>query len=364
MAGRGDRRVAQAVALLSERHYIPQRAHSTASDLLSAVDEWHRAPPHVQRVARDIETTMSAGGRHSISDDEFQRAILAGYPDRVGARREPGSARVRLATGTGAVLAQESGVREGDWLVAVDVQASTRADQPDSRIRMANRIELEWLQPTSVETVHRFHAESGTVRAARIERYDALVLGETPVAADPVVSEALLAAAWLDRGLTDAERKLSARLRFAGRAIDVNDAAPRAASGARSLKDVNLVRAYDAATLRALDVESPETIVVPSGRAAALEYRDDGTVMASVKLQELFGLADTPRVGKRREPILLALLAPNGRPVQVTRDLRSFWDRTYPEVRRELRGRYPKHPWPEDPWNAPATARAKRRGAK
>jgi ATP-dependent RNA helicase HrpB len=68
-----------------------------------------------------------------------------------------------------------------------------------------------------------------------------------------------------------------------------------------------------------------------------------------VKLQELFGLADTPRVGRRREPVLLSLLAPNGRPVQVTRDLRSFWNRTYPEVRKELRGRYPKHRWPEDP---------------
>jgi ATP-dependent helicase HrpB len=72
-------------------------------------------------------------------------------------------------------------------------------------------------------------------------------------------------------------------------------------------------------------------------------------------------LAETPRIGPRREPVVLSLLAPNGRPVQVTRDLRSFWNRTYPEVRKELRGRYPKHPWPEDPWTAPPTARARRR---
>jgi ATP-dependent helicase HrpB len=84
-------------------------------------------------------------------------------------------------------------------------------------------------------------------------------------------------------------------------------------------------------------------------------------VSAEVKLQEVFGLAETPRIGPNREPVLLALTAPNGRPVQLTRDLRSFWDRTYPEVRKELRGRYPKHPWPEDPWSAPPTARAKRR---
>jgi len=79
------------------------------------------------------------------------------------------------------------------------------------------------------------------------------------------------------------------------------------------------------------------------------------------KLQEVFGLAETPRIGSRREPVLLALTAPNARPVQLTRDLRSFWDRTYPEVRRELRGRYPKHPWPEDPWKARPTASTKRR---
>jgi ATP-dependent helicase HrpB len=78
-----------------------------------------------------------------------------------------------------------------------------------------------------------------------------------------------------------------------------------------------------------------------------------------VKLQELFGLAETPRVGRQREAVVLSLLAPNGRPVQVTRDLRSFWDRTYPEVRKELRGRYPKHPWPEDPWTAAPSARTK-----
>jgi ATP-dependent RNA helicase HrpB len=113
--------------------------------------------------------------------------------------------------------------------------------------------------------------------------------------------------------------------------------------------------------LRDLNRDAPETIVVPSGRHVRLDYGDDGSVSASVKLQELFGLADTPRIGPRREAVLFALLAPNGRPVQLTRDLRSFWDRTYPEVRKELRGRYPKHPWPDDPWNATPTHRPKRR---
>jgi ATP-dependent helicase HrpB len=99
---------------------------------------------------------------------------------------------------------------------------------------------------------------------------------------------------------------------------------------------------------------------VPSGREIRLEYDGDGQAWASVKLQELFGLADTPRIGPAARPVTLHLLAPNGRPVQVTQDLRSFWDRTYPEIRKTLRARYPKHPWPEDPWTATPTARTKR----
>jgi ATP-dependent helicase HrpB len=362
-AGNGEKRLAQAVALLSERHYVPRRAQSTTSDLLSALDDWEGTPPHVKRVARDVEAMFHGEGRPStrVSDVEFRRAILAGYPDRVAARREAGSSRVKLATGTGAVIAADSGVREGEFLVAVDIQASTRPGEPERRIRSASLVDREWLSPTAIDVVHRFHDESGTVRAARIERYDALVLNDTPAAVDPEIAAGLLADAWLARELPAAELELLRRVAFAGRTIDLKTVALKAATGARSLADMRLSRGLDAEVLRHVDRDAPESITVPSGRSAKLEYRVDGGVVASVKLQELFGLADTPRIGPGRVPVLLALLAPNGRPVQMTRDLRSFWERTYPEVRRELRGRYPRHPWPEDPWNAPPTARAKRR---
>ena len=104
----------------------------------------------------------------------------------------------------------------------------------------------------------------------------------------------------------------------------------------------------------------PASLQLPSGRSVALDYRDDGSVVASAKLQELFGLAETPRVGADNTPVTFQLLAPNGRPVQVTKDLRSFWNGTYQEVRKELRARYPKHPWPEDPWSATPTHRTKK----
>jgi ATP-dependent helicase HrpB len=297
----------------------------------------------------------------------------------VAQRRDAGSPRVRLSSGAGATLAPESGVIGGEFLVAIDVQAprerasggvrvsrgATRsapeAAPNDARIRLASLVDREWLTPTATGVEHRFDPAAGAVKAFEVDRYDALVLAERPVAADPERAAALLAEAWLARGPRDEDRDWLRRLRFAGRDVDLPAIVRRAAAGARTLDDIQLARALPPDVARALDREAPPTLVVPSGRTVALDYGDDGRVSAAVRIQELFGLAETPRIGRRGEPVLLALLAPNGRPVQMTRDLRSFWDRTYPDVRKELRGRYPKHPWPDDPWNAAPTRRTKPR---
>src|SRR4029450_536932 len=223
--------------------------------------------------------------------------------------------------------------------------------------RIASRGAREWLQPTNSETVHRFDAASGRVRAFRVERYDALALAEHPVAVDPNAAADLLAAAWLARSPRDADDRLLRRLAFAGVETDGGARARSAALGARSIDDIDLARALSPGILHDLQREAPESVMLPSGRPARLEYDADGGVSASVKLQELFGLGGTPRIGRRRVPLRIALLAPNGRPVQVTQDLRGFWERTYQDVRKELRGRYPKHPWPEDPWSAKPTWR-------
>jgi ATP-dependent helicase HrpB len=382
VAAGGARKMARACALLSERHMLPPRAETTSSDLLSALDRWHEMPPHVQRVAREIESTNQSAvcnlqSATSLSDADFRRAVLAGYPDRVAQRREPGSANVRIASGTGAAIAAESGVREGEFLVALDVSDVGRpfAGRPRSgatpssstrekvalavaSIRLASRVEREWLQPTTSEVEHRLDEASGKVRAVLVDRYDALVLAERPVPVDAEVAARLLAGAWLARGPGEEDARLLRRLKFAGHETDVSALVRTAAYGVRALAEVHVSRALPPDVARSLDRDAPESLLMPSGRHRRLEYHDDGTVSAEVKLQEVFGLAETPRIGPRREPVLLALTAPNGRPVQLTRDLRSFWDRTYPEVRKELRGRYPKHPWPEDPWSAPPTARA------
>jgi ATP-dependent RNA helicase HrpB len=403
-AGAGCLRdMVQACAVIGERHFLPPRTAATTSDLLSAIDGWRTMPSHVQRAAVEIERVALRGLEQKdadvrratrlpaasdsrsaqsgpVSERAFRRAVLAGYPDRVAQRRGDRSPRVRLASGAGAVIAAESGVLDGEFLVAIDARApaatptaagmragaspmrrSAPAHPDEARIRLASRVERDWLAPTGTEIVHRFDRESGAVKAIEIARYDALVLAERPTAADPDVAALLLAEAWNERGPNDDEREWLRRLQFAGRSIDVADLVRRAAHGARTVDAIRLADVLPAEVVRAVDRDAPATMGLPSGRRVKLDYADDGSVSASVKLQELFGLGETPRVGSQREPVLLSLLAPNGRPVQMTRDLRSFWDRTYPEVRKELRGRYPKHPWPDDPWNAAPTARAKPR---
>lgn len=191
--------------------------------------------------------------------------------------------------------------------------------------------------------------------------YGAIVIAERPARIDAEVAAGLLADAYQQRGPSEADTRLLRRLRFADLTADPAALVRLAARGRRALDEIDLRDALDSRAAAELERLAPERLNVPSGRTAPLRYDEDGGVTASVKLQELFGLAETPRLGPRRTPVTFELLAPNGRPVQTTRDLRSFWNTTYLQVRKELRGRYPKHPWPEDPWTAPPTARAKRR---
>jgi ATP-dependent helicase HrpB len=208
---------------------------------------------------------------------------------------------------------------------------------------------------------HRFEAETGTVRAVEQTLYRGLVLAERPVPPDPASAAEALADELRRRGPGPEALVLLRRARFAGVPLHFETLVPRAVAGRVRLDDVDLAAALPPELRPLLDRLAPERLSVPSGRSVPLDYRDDGAVVASVKLQELFGLGESPRVGPRGLAVTLELLAPNGRPVQTTRDLRGFWDRTYPEVRKELRGRYPRHPWPEDPWTAPPTHRVKPR---
>ena len=351
----GSADVARACALLSERHLAPRHPPATSSDLLSAIEDERTLPRHVRDVADQLARLASrapapARAHPSYAGERaFRHALFAGYADRVARRRAAGSPRFLLASGHGAILGPESGVHDAEFVVAIDVQAGRRGEGSEARIRVASAVDEAWLKPTGRAIDHVFDAATGVVRATERIYYDALALAERPARVDPAEASRLLAQEYVRRGPQPEDAQLLRRLRFAGLPHEFEALAIAASAGRSSIADVDLARALPDATLRQLDRLAPETLRLPRGRTVRLEYRDDGAVVASIKLQEVFGLAESPRLGPRQEPVTFSLLAPNGRPVQTTKDLRSFWERTYAEVRKELRGRYPKHEWPEEP---------------
>jgi ATP-dependent helicase HrpB len=306
-----------------------------AGDALALADS-----PRLDFAARELARVVRAADLpRNVDETTVRRALLAAYPDRVAMRREPGSPRLLLSSGTGAVLAREANLYAGEFLVALDISGGAEA-----LVRIASVVEREWLTPTHRDVVHAMSGDR--VRATERVWYDQILLRELHVAPDPEETRRLTNA----RLREQLDPPLQRRVAFAGLELDWDALIEQ--TGAAQLP-------YD--LQRQLDRLAPERLALPSGRTTALDYRDDSSVVASVKLQELFGLADTPRIGPHKTPVTFALLAPNGRPVQITKDLRSFWNGSYQEVRKELRGRYPKHPWPEDPWTATPTHRTKRK---
>jgi ATP-dependent helicase HrpB len=292
-----------------------------------------------------------------LSDRDLRHALFTGYADRLARRRDDDRHRVLLASGHGATLAPEADAVNGDFLIALDVVASERGGRSEARVRRASSVDREWIMPTAIDIEHHLDGTTGRVRAVRVERFDAIVLDEQPMTPDPAIQRQLLADAWLQRTHEERVSQLVERARFAGRPLDLPRLAADAAYDAASVDDIDVTAGIPYDVKQAIDRDAPGALPLPSGRSARLHYRQDGSVTAAVKLQELFGLSESPRLGPARIAVTFELLAPNGRPVQTTQDLQSFWERTYPEVRKELRGRYPKHPWPEDPWTAQPTHR-------
>jgi ATP-dependent helicase HrpB len=318
-------------------------AHGADDAIAIAVQLSGGAPSETRELSSIARSRLGSDYRPKVDDTTLRRALLAGYPDRVAQRREPKSPRLLLSSGTGATLARETDDGNGEFLVILDITGDF--------VRNARVVEREWLVPTRREVLHRL--DDNRVRAVERSWYGAILLHEQNVAPEPVEAERILASHIAP------DEVLMRRVAFAQLEVDWPALIALAVLGKRSLDAVQIELPFP--LRRKLDELAPLLIPLPSGRSARLEYREDGSVIASAKLQELFGLAESPRLGPRRTPVTFALLSPAGRPVQVTQDLRGFWNGAYQEVRKELRGRYPKHPWPADPWTAPATHRTKRR---
>jgi ATP-dependent helicase HrpB len=379
---------ADLAALLGERDLF-RGAEANDADLRARVHALHAGDPRADRAllarvrdeARHLRRAIGAGER-SAADEEMAGPLVAlAYPDRVARRRPGEAARYLLRNGQGAVLDPQA-LGRAAWLACADLDG----DRRESRIRLAAPME-------EAEVRSLFGAEVGTadelgwddagraVTARRVERLGAIVLREAALQdPDPTAVTALVVARIRGDGLSALPWSGAARLRerlaflhaLDGGWPDVSDEAllgtleawlgPRLAAVRRwaDLEGVDLGAAlldlvpWDR-RIR-LDDLAPSHVVVPSGSRIAVDYADPARPALHVRVQEVFGLRETPRVGGGKVPLTLHLQSPARRPVQVTQDLGGFWRGGWADVRKELRGRYPRHDWPEDP----ATAAARR----
>ncbi|SDH81583.1 ATP-dependent helicase HrpB [Roseospirillum parvum] len=374
-------------ALLEERD-PPPGGPADITRRLALLRDNHPSAQAIQATARPWLKRLKA--KVDWGQMELAGRLLAlAYPDRI-ARRRPGGtdgpARWLLSGGKGARLAEGDPLETHDWLVAANLEGGSG----DVRIRLAaplSRADAEALAPPDETPVIAWDAAKGAVTAHRERRLGAIVLGRRPL---PDPDPEAVRAAFLD-GLRSAGLKalpwsksashLRDRLAFLAAHQpeagwpDVSDGAlldsledwlgPFLPAQARALAD--LAGLDLAAALKArvgwplagdVDAQAPPHVTLPTGREARLDYPPEGPTLA-VKLQEMFGAAQGPALLDGRVPVRLALLSPAGRPLQVTTDLAGFWKGSYAQVRGEMRGRYPKHPWPENPATAAPTRRTK-----
>jgi ATP-dependent helicase HrpB len=387
-------------ALLQERDVVRRDAVHREADLrlrVGVVGGDGRAEHHdvdrdaVRRAreqARVWRRQLGVDDKETVDEEAVGRLVALAYPDRVAQRRTGAGERFLMRSGLGAVLDDAGALTGAPFLAIADLDGRV----PHSRIYLAaplTRADVDELFGAQVvrEVVVEWEAEAGSVRAHDRERLGAIVLREVSVR-DPdeeAVARVLLAAIVRGDGVAvqwpGAAQRLRERLAFLhawdDAWPDVGDAALRASMeewllprlvGLRTRADVERLDPgavlQDALTWeqrRALDVLAPTHVTVPTGSRIPVDYSDPRAPVLAVRLQELFGLADTPRVAGGAVPLTLHLLSPAHRPVQVTRDLAGFWRSSYFEVRKDLRGRYPKHEWPDDPLSAAPTRRVKPR---
>lgn len=403
-------------ALLSERDISRSGRLSTGrissesdvADRLYALADWRRkswsgfkenAPDPVacravERIAVQLRRLLHVRAEWAEADLDPQcagRLLAVAFPDRLAKQREPGSDRYLLANGRGGKLSPFSALHDQPYLVAVNMDG---AEGGEGVIRMASALQEKTVREEFVGRIARrrvvcWDQREGRVVAREEERLGNLVLASrqaAPLFAElqPALIEGIRDTLGIE-GLnwTDEARQFRARAIFEREHFpeedwpDLSDArlaetladwlAPYLAN-ARTVNDLGRVdilsplkALFTWKQLKRLEEDAPTHLAVPSGSRIRLDYVGGGAPVLAVKLQEMFGLADTPRIARGTVPVLLHLLSPARRPIQVTKDLASFWNSVYPEVKKELKGRYPRHPWPDDPWSAIPTGRTSKR---
>jgi ATP-dependent helicase HrpB len=320
---------------------------------------------------------------------EVGRLLALAYPDRIGKRRPGDTPRYQLSNGKGALLREDDGLARHEWLVAADLDGKSR----EATIYLAAPVDLPTLEADLAAHIREqdeaeWDDKRGTVVARKTRRLGALLLAAKPLEkpSPELVQQGILAAV-LRKGLdslpwTPAARQWQARVallarHYPGQWPDVSEQAltesleywlaPFLTGISRwsELAKLNLQNALNSLLeypqQQQLAELAPTTLTIPTGSSVTLDYTVENGPVLAAKLQALFGWTKTPEVAGGKVPVLIHLLSPARRPLAVTADLASFWSNVYPQVRKDTRGRYPKHPWPEDPLTAVAQQGIKRK---
>lgn len=369
----------QALAAFRAGRTPPEASRGALAAIDQAAKQWRRR-------IRCETTPPNDAPAHLLGD-----ILLHAFPDRIACQHPSDARRYQLANGRSAKLFDDSVLYGERWIVIAEL----RDDARDALVLRGApldeaRLEREFPQRFVTEDRVLWDEARNGIAAVRERRFDRIVLDSRPLATpdrsrfadallDAVRQRGLDALPWTEgtsqwrervRCLREWMPELSLPDYGEDALLASLDAWLKPALAGKTRLDALDEQAFAEALKSPLewsqrqriDTLAPTRITVPSGMERRITYAHDATPVLAVKLQELFGLADTPRVADGRVPVTLHLLSPGGRPLQVTQDLRGFWERTYPEVKKEMKGRYPKHPWPDDPWTATATHRAKPRG--
>lgn len=352
-------------------------------------DALNQPQPQWLRRARHWQQRLNAGqGR--VDADRFPALLAAGFADRLAQRRGH-SARYQLANGIGAMLDEHDGLSRYEWLIAPSLLQG--ASSADARMLLALPVEMDALRQQCPQLVEQrtdvdWDEDKGTLRAWKREAIGALILRAQPQARpEPeILHPAMLR--WIrEKGLavlgwTPEAEQLRVRLQCAAQWLP-EEAWPTldddtllaslehwllpemgAVRDLKGLQSVNLVSALlhllTWSQRQRLDTVLPTHYTVPTGSRLPIRYDAEKPPALAVRMQEMFGEAQNPAVADGRVPLVLELLSPAHRPLQITRDLAAFWRGAYPEVQKEMKGRYPKHPWPDDPASALPTRRTKK----
>jgi ATP-dependent helicase HrpB len=353
----------------------------------SVFGEIHRGGVHlILQTANQLKSSCE-GLRHGLPDEPqatidaehsneaLMKVLLYGYPDRLARRRHAGKPHALMTGGKGVCLSNQSGVMDPDLFLCIDIDAGVSGD---ATVRQASRMELDWLVPEQVTQRDElfFHPTQKQVVARRRTLWFDLILSETPtsIADTTQCTEILLQAAKQQYQIFPLEDEslvgFIARVQCLRVWVpelqlpDIDDAllhsvARELCKTRRSFQELKsapwldwLKSQFTSEQLQAIEREAPARIAVPSGNNHKIQYEVGKPPVLAVKIQEVYSMHATPRIANGRIPLLLHLLAPNMRPQQITDDLSSFWKNGYPIVKKELKRRYPKHSWPDDPTTA------------